>query len=134
MRLKRKMTSATNRLSAFTLIEVLITVAVLSTAILFVFRSFASSLSAAKVSQNITLICYLAEEEFFDIQNNYANKKMLQGDGSQVLQERNFNWNYGISDTDNPDLKELKLLVLWKEATMAKEYSLEFLTLLPANK
>ena len=119
------------RAAGFTLIEVLITVAILLTAIVFLFRSFATSLTTAQFSQNTTLACYLAEEKLFDIQNSYAYKKMLMDEGTQALQNINFRWKYEISDTDNEGLKKLDLLIIWKEKNRAREYSMDFTTLLP---
>ncbi len=132
MKAKLKMISVMNKRSAgFTLIEVLITVAILSTAIIFLFRSFTASLSAAQFSQNLTLACYLAEEKFFDIQNSYAYKKMLMDEGTQSAQNINFRWKYEIGNTDNESLKKLGLFVSWKEKVKAREYSVDFSTLLP---
>lgn len=110
---------------ALTLIEVLVTVAILSTAIVFLFRSFATALYVAKFSQDITLGCYLAEDKLGQIIHLKGN---LPEAGPEIIQAKNFNWKYEILDTDNPDLKTLKVVVSWKENPKEKEYEMDFST------
>ena len=118
---------------AFTLLEVLITVAILTTAITFIFRSFTASLAFAQFSQDITIACYLAEDKLWEIEQSPVSGPKSSGWGSQRIQNKNFNWLYEIRDTDNDDLKELKLTVSWKENVREKEYTMEFLTYLQAR-
>lgn len=115
---------------SFTLLEVLIAVAVLSTVIIFIFRSFAASLASTRFAQDISLACYLAEEKLWEIEEAYAAGSKLAESGAQEIQNKNFNWRYEILDIGNPDLKELQLTVSWKENVREKEYLLEFLTYL----
>ncbi|MFA4843036.1 MAG: prepilin-type N-terminal cleavage/methylation domain-containing protein, partial [Candidatus Omnitrophota bacterium] len=56
-----------------TLLEVLITVAILAGAIVFVFRGFLTALSATKFSQNVTLACLLAEDKIWKAENNFPD-------------------------------------------------------------
>lgn len=131
MKARLKTISVTTRIRAFSLIEVLITVAILSTAIIFLLRAFASSLSAAQFSQNLTLACYLAEEKIFEAQNSFAYKKANTDEGSQEIQGRDFKWRYALTDSTKKGLKNLELTVFWKEKVRSKEYSSLFSLLLP---
>lgn len=117
---------------AFSLLEVLITVAVLSTAIIFVLRSFTAALSAARFSQNIGLACYLAENKLWEIEQKQKlyYEPLIPEQGSQILQERRFNWAYTLSKLTDADLILLKVKVSWQEKAREKEYSLSFSTYL----
>lgn len=120
---------------SFSLLEVLITVAILSTATTFVFRSFTTSLYSSRFSQNITLACYLAEDKIWEIEQSYKDAlKLPDHPGKETVQDRNFNWDYEISETKSPDLKQLKFTVTWKENIREKDYSMEFLTYLIPKK
>lgn len=129
MRLK-----SNKRIRAFTLLEVLITVAILSCAIIFIFQSYAASLSAMRLSEDISLACYLAEDKLIWIEEASRYGLPLEGAGSYSGQNRDFQWRQEILDTDNHDLKELKLVVSWRENTKRKEYSTEFFTYLAVSQ
>lgn len=127
---------SSDRISAqagFTLIEVLITVAILSTSIIFLFRSFTVSLSSAKFSQDITLGCFLAEEKIWDVIYAYNHSLKLPDPAKETLQNKDFNWTYSIADTDNDKIKELKFTVSWKENAREKAWPLEVSTYLVAK-
>jgi type II secretory pathway pseudopilin PulG len=121
--------------NAISLIEVLVTVAILSGGIVFIFRAFMTTLSAAKISQNIMLGCLLTEDRVWQIeqkrkkgvaQNNYSEEKT-------ILQNREFNFKYEISDTDSSKLKKLTSVVSWPRNKQAA-YSMDFFTYLKPDK
>ena len=123
------MTSRSNK--AFSLLEVIITVAILSVAIMFIFRSFASAIASTKFSQNISLACFLAESHLWEIEQRHKDNLALPSpQGTEKIEERGFNWDYTILDTDIPELKKLKFTVSWKERLREKEYSVDFFTYL----
>lgn len=119
---------------AFSLLEVLITVSILSVAIITIFRSFTASLSAARFSQHISLASYFAEEKIFEIEQAYKKNLIIDDHGSTVISSVNFNWNYEAFDTQDENLKELKFVVSWKENQREEEYPMELLTYLSANQ
>ena len=117
---------------AFSLIEVLITVAILATAVIFLFRSFGSSLAAARFSQDITLATYSSENKLWEIEQVNLLGKNFALSGTEKIQNKDFNWNYIIEiDPNNPNLKQLNFVISWKEKAKVKEYSMEFSTYLP---
>ena len=119
---------------AFSLVEVLITVAILSSAVVFIFRGFTASLQAAKLSQNITLACLLAEDRLWELELRQQSKLRLPDSSEPILlQNQEFNWVYEIKDADYPNLKELVLTVSWQESRR-KNYALSFLTYLLQNE
>ena len=119
---------------AFTLIEVLIAVAILSTAVIFVFRSFTTSLSASRFAQNLSLACYLAQDKMWQVEVTDSKTRKAQDTGIEEIQNKDFNWKYEIIKTDIDDLNELKFSVSWHEKAREKEYLIEFFTLLLADK
>lgn len=121
--------------NAISLIEVLVTVAILSGGIVFIFRAFMTALSAAKISQNIALGCLLTEDRVWQIeqkkqrgivQNSYSEEKI-------ILQNREFNFKYKISETDSPGLKKLTSVVSWQKNKQS-DYSMDFFTYLKTNE
>lgn len=120
--------------NSFSLIEVLITVAILSTAIVFIFRSFTASLAAVKFSQNITLACLLTEEKLFEIEERQAPGASEYAEGRENLAEREFKWNYQTTPLEDSDLAELKFNVSWQENARENEYAIDFFTYLITKK
>jgi len=108
----------------------LVTVAILSTAVIFLFRAFTVSLNVAKVSQDIFAACLLAEERMFGIEEGIRNNSLpLEGEGKIILHNKEFNWRCEVNNVDMPFLKEIKLVLSWSGKS-AKEYSLEFINYL----
>lgn len=124
--------SAKKSKRAFSLLEVVITVAILSTAIVFVFRSFATVLATAKLSQNMTLACFLAEDKLWEAEVRQRSISDLLGfdRGTLKMQGRDFNWSYQTTRVENSRLIKLELGVSWKENNREKEYQMDFLTYL----
>lgn len=118
---------------AFTLLEVIITVGILATGIVFLFRSFAMSLTVSKFSQDLSLACFIAEEKIWEAEEKQlGSASFIEPDfGTKQAQGRDFKWNYSV--TGLPEFARLGLLKLdlsWKEGPREKGYSTEFLTYL----
>jgi hypothetical protein len=109
---------------------VLIAIAILSTAIIFIFRSFTVSLSSAKFSHSITLASLLAEEKIWEIETSFKEGTPLPLAKPEIRQNRSFEWKSEIMATDIAKLKLLKLSIFWKENVREKPYALEFFTYL----
>lgn len=117
----------------FTFIEVLIAVAVLSTAIIFVFRSFTSSIESSRFAQDISLAYYFLEDRLWDTEQDYLrmNDFPLSGKNTQETENEKgkFTWNYEIGDSPYEDLKLFNFGVSWRRLK-EKEHSLGMLTYL----
>lgn len=105
----------------FSLLEVIVAIAILSTAIVVVMRAFTSVISAVKVSQNITFACFFAEDKLWKLENAFALEESNE-------QDSKFSYAYELTDTDVPELKALKLKVSWDEKR-SNPYSLDFYTI-----
>ncbi|HLD83067.1 MAG TPA: hypothetical protein VI976_03875 [Candidatus Omnitrophota bacterium] len=115
---------------AFSLIEVLITTGILTTAIVFIFRGLTTVLNSAKLSQEMALACFLAEDKLWQIETEEKAlpNAPLTGSGREKLQDREFNWSYQITEKDlsgfNKKIRQLELKVSWQEKRgMLAEYS-----------
>lgn len=122
-----------NSFSGFSLAEVLITMAILVTGIVFVFRAFLTSMSSAKFSQNITMACLLAENKIWEIEENRKGSIAMETTGSQSLQNKEYKWNYLISKIENMELEEMDFDLSWQEKPNEKEYLFKLITYLPAK-
>ena len=116
---------------AFSLIEVLISVAILSGAIVFIFRAFNTSLFAGRLSQDISVGCFLVEEKLWEIEQKKKNKTPFLNSAVEEYDtgEKKINISYISADTDIPALKQLNIKVEWPERG-AKPYAMDFVTLL----
>lgn len=117
---------------AFTLLEVLIALAILSTAIVFIFRSFTSSLSSVKFSQNMTLACFFAENKIWELVEEQKSQvePIANQQGSEKIQDKDFRWKSQVKKIGSSSLVYLEFIIYWKENLREKEYSLEFDTYL----
>jgi len=116
---------------AISLIEVLITVAILTGGIVFVFRSFMTSLSAANLSQNIMLASFLAEDKLWQVEAVQKQKISLENSGLETIniQSREFSAKYEISPTSLNGLSKLNISVAWPR-DKRNSYSVDFSTYL----
>ncbi|MDD5595493.1 MAG: type II secretion system minor pseudopilin GspI [Candidatus Omnitrophica bacterium] len=119
----------------FTLIEVLVTIAIVSTAIIFIFRSFATLLSSQKMSQNMILACFLAEEKIFIISEEQKKSSSALGyrEGAEQLQGSQFDWNASLLDSTDLGLVQLEFNVFLPGKNGGEKTRLNFLTLVPAQ-
>jgi len=120
--------SRSNR--AFSLTEVLVAIAILSTAIIFIFRSFATLLSSQRVSQDLILATFFAEEKIWEVKEEQKNslKPLDYKEGSQELQGNQFNWNCSLVDLGQSGLVELELSVSLPGKSNADRRTVNFLT------
>lgn len=103
---------------SFSLLEVVITVAILTSAITVVLRAFTTIISGVNLSQNITMACLLAEDKLWRLENGFALEESAE-------EKPEFSYTQETLDTGIPGLDKLKLGVSWEEKR-ANPYSLEF--------
>lgn len=127
--------------NAFLLIEVLITVAIVSGSIVFINHAFTSSLRAAALSSDYASAVFLLEDESFEIE--LGSKEAAEGvsSGESQFMGTKFLWAQQIMPLEDEDLggeyedeyedgelglKRLNLSVTWKKQN--RERSVEILT------
>jgi hypothetical protein len=98
---------------------VVITVAILSTAIIFIFRVFTTVLSSEELCQDILHASLLAEARLWEIEQGWQD---LSSSGQETIQGKEFNWNYLTTDLpDSTDLKKLEFSLSWQENNKREE-------------
>ena len=104
----------------------MIAVAILTTAVVFILRSFTAAIAAAKVSQNISRACILAENRLFWVENNLPVPEETE---PRPQDKTEFTITQELSDADIrfPELKLLIISISWNKAAN-RPYSLDFLT------
>ncbi len=104
-----------NSKNAFTLVEVLIALAVLVSGIVFVFRSFTVSLAAVQVFQDTALACLLAEDKMLEIEENDSISIIDSDSGSEIFQGKKFDWSYSMATNASVfALKNFDFAVSWQ--------------------
>lgn len=105
---------------SFSLLEVVITVGIMATAIVVVLRAFTTIISGVNLSQDITLACFFTEDKLWKSENGFSLEET-------TTEKPKFDYTYELTDADTPGLKTLKLITSWKE-NRNSPYSLEFYT------
>lgn len=96
--------SSNNLRRNFTLIEVMISVVILSIGLVFILQGISSSINATGLSQQITEACILAENKISELE-----MKLLKGieiPSEERGEDERFNWNYIIKDRRDIGLSE----------------------------
>ena len=116
---------------SFSLIEVLITVSILSILVIFIFRALNTCLAAARFSQNISTACFLTEFKLWEAE---LKAKDVSGDfiqsGIENINGKEFAWSYALKKPEDSKLLRLDFKTSWNEKTRHQEYSLDFFTYL----
>ena len=117
---------------AFSLLELLIAMGILSAAVVFIFRAFATSLSVAKFSQNIILATIISENKLYQIQEKQkeSTAPLTSDSGKEVMAGREFTWSYESAKLEDKELIKLKFDISWQENLKEKPYAMEFFTYL----
>jgi len=121
-------------LRAFTLIEVLISVAILGFGLVIVIQSYMTSANALNISQNYVQAMQLAKDKLNEIELiSYEKNGLLpqaeSGSGTEKIGARDFNWVTEVREVLEPEYLSEKLVEVcvklnWKEAGKAKDVSL----------
>jgi len=127
-----KMNRSGKAVKAVTLLEALVAATVISVGIISVFRAFTSSLSATRLSQDITSASFLFKDRLWDLQQRCAISSGVPRSDQEKINVRNkeFTANYEIADTEFPALKKVTYTISW-EARRDAPYRMEFDAYLP---
>ncbi len=109
--------------AGFTLLEVMIAVAVLAITLTVLYGSQSQSLSLAAEAKFNTQAAFLLEQKLAELQSGKMD--FLDGEGDFEGENSQFSWSvatedHGISDpeifTELNDLKRAKVTIFWKES------------------
>lgn len=112
----------------FTFFEVIVTVAVLATGLVFVYQSLLTCLDA-----HVSYRSRLAVSSWMDEKVWETQERLLRGgeemppdaEGELELRNRNVSWRMSIGVAREPDLYRLNLSCSWKEGSRAAQLSRE---------
>ena len=110
---------AIGRSKGFTLIEIMISVAILSFGMILILQGFTHSLNILRISQNNLQATLLAEEKMAQIQIDAKKSQygfLADSNGESKIDNIEFRWQTSITpDEEYEDLNELLTTVSWKE-------------------
>ncbi|MDO8748571.1 MAG: prepilin-type N-terminal cleavage/methylation domain-containing protein [Candidatus Omnitrophota bacterium] len=109
-------------LTGFTLIEVLVTTAVLSLGIVLIYRAFFTLLDSFGYYSNYLRVIAFADEKLWQAQDTLSCSGSDAGAGSSGrlnIQNKDFNWRLSVSEvgagSNPPQLYRIDLAVNWHE-------------------
>ncbi len=111
---------------SLSLIEVLISIGIVSSAVVLLFQSFTAALTAARFSQNISLACFLAEEKLFEAEWAFRASPYLSlsQTGNAVIQATPFTWETSLSLQPHENVASMVCGISWPERGRQGNYTL----------
>ena len=110
---------------AFSLIELLIATAILSTGLIVIFKAFSFSAKSAGISSDLTKAVFLAEDKIqeleFERKINQTAWEQLETSG----QADKFDWKYEVSLLPDLSLYVLKFDVAWKRSNEERDVRID---------
>lgn len=112
----------------FTLIEVIVTVAILSLGVVLIFEAFFISLDSFNYYSNYLNVASWADEQIWETQKNLnyfgSEEPYAEQGGSINRNNRDFRWDLAYSlISSEPDLYEINLELNWQEGRRAAKLS-----------
>ncbi len=112
------------RTSGFTLLEVMIALAILALVGVAFLRTQASSVSLVDESAQISMATLLGREKMAELESmGYPELGKKSGMGGETFPQ--FRWEQIVSSTEIPALRQALVRVLWMEG--ARQHSLELI-------
>lgn len=109
---------------AFTLVEVLVTTAVLSLGIVFIYRGFFTLLDSYGYYRDYLRVVAFADEKLWQSQAALSYFGPGAGSGSAGrlnIQNKDFSWRLSVSPVEAESLYRIDLAVNWQEGPKIKE-------------
>jgi type II secretion system protein I len=112
----------------FTLVEVLLTIAILAIGLIGIIMAYSSLLNAAGVSyEYIDAVCLakekMAEIELDELQNKDLTKGTVKGEALGIYED--FNWEKTIEPSDDKKLNIVSVAVFKKDDIRSRRFILE---------
>lgn len=117
--LKRNLEDAVN---GFTLVEVMIAVAVISIGLVMILQGFISSLNAVKISEDTLMACMSADSNMASAQlESENNPEFMQSTSSGTFSSENlgFSWEFVPEIIDMPEAQDMKEVLFSVDADLS---------------
>jgi general secretion pathway protein I len=108
--------------AGFTLLEVMVAIAILAIALVAVLRSQAHTVFVAGEARLSTTASLLAQSKLAEIESNRQDS--TQGDFGEDFP--NYSWETSIRKTELKQLREVILTIKWQEQSLTREYKVSF--------
>ena len=110
--------------SGFTLLEVMVAMAILAIALVAVLNLQTQSISMANEARLATTASMLAQSKVAEIDSEIVRAETSFGDFGEDFP--NYRWEVTTTDTNFKYLEKIDLTVTWKEAVLTREYHITF--------
>lgn len=106
----------------FLLLEIVISVAILTAGLLLVLNSFVRSIGAIELSRDYFKASLLGEEKMYELQN----AQLTEGSSGGVFPDFNseFSWRLSAKKIEENALKEADLEIYWQQGAKRKNISI----------
>ena len=125
----------TGKNKGFTLIEIMVSVSILSIGLIVILQGFTSSLNVLRVCQNNLEASLFAEEKMAELEINIKQDKEVFLKGlTGIIQENNLEFQWSISltpETEYEDLNKVLTTISWKEGKRKGINSLSTFFIIP---
>jgi len=112
-----------NRRSGFTLIEVLVSLVVVTASLTIIAQGFLTGGRASVVSQNETIATMLAESKMAELEAGILSTQMSD-QGTFEPERPDFSWSLEPESTETTGLSKMTLTVTWKERNEDRTFTL----------
>ncbi len=110
---------------AFSLIELLIAAAILSTGLITIFKAFSFSAKSVGISADLTNAVFLAEEKIQELEFTRKINSTSLGQLDNNGKVGKFDWNYTASFLPDLNLYALNFDVFWRKANEARDVRID---------
>ncbi len=115
------LTGNRRKCEGFLLLEIMISVLILSIGVLLVLDSFVDPIRATELSRNYFKAGLLLEEKLLELYNSDIEEGILRGEFSDF--DNRFSWDMDVIKLEDGFCKEISLKVLWREKDKEKDLS-----------
>ena len=104
----------------FTLLEVMIALAILAAALVTLFAQQAASIRQGNEARIVTRATFLAQERMAEV---LARQRLQTGEEQGEVQEGSpaFQWRTAVEETDLTGMKRITVIVQWKEGEQGRD-------------
>lgn len=111
-----------NRDKGFLLMEVMVSIAILSIGFVLILNSFTRSIKALKLSEDYFKAGLLLEEKIYEISN--SNLEPGSTNGVFTSPDSRFSWNLDVLEIEEVNLNEVSLEISWNQGNKRHGMSL----------